>query len=63
MPLVLDKSSDHEETDQNLVALLGNVSIQPGNTVMVRSPSRDIYILKMILIHQFENFTAIIDNV
>ena len=43
------RSSDHEEADKKLVALTGNSSIQPGSIVMIRSPSEDICILKIIL--------------
>ena len=60
--LVPDKSRDHVKADKKLVALPGNASIQPGSIVMVRSPFDDIYILKIILLRQFENFTAIINN-
>ena len=56
------RSSDHEEADKKLVALPGNASIRPGSIVMIRLPSEDNCILKTILTHQFENFTAIIDN-
>ena len=45
MSIIPNKSSDHEETDTKLVAFIGNASIQPGNTVMVRSPHGDIGIL------------------
>ena len=57
-----DKSSDHIEADTKLVALIANASIQPGKTVMVRSPSGDIDILVLFLLHQFENITVLIDN-
>ena len=60
--LVPDKSRDHVKADKKLVALPGNASIQPGSIVMVRSPFDDIYILKIILLCQFENFTAITNN-
>ena len=60
--LVQDKSRDHVKADKKLVDLPGNTSIQPGSIVMVRSPFDDIYILKIILLCQFENFTAIINN-
>ena len=60
--LIPDKSRDHGETDKKLVALPGNASIQPGSIAMVRSPFDDIYVLKIILLCQFQNFPAIINN-
>lgn len=63
MTIKPDKSSDHGETDTKLVALIGNASVQPRNTVMVRSASRDINILVLSLLHQFENITVLIDGV
>ena len=62
MSIIPNKSSDHEETDTKVVAFIGNASIQPGNTVMVRSPHGDIGILVLFLLHQFENITLLIDN-
>ena len=62
MSIIPDKSSDHEEADTKLVALIGNASIQQGNKVMVRSPSGDIDILILFLSLQFENITVLIDN-
>ena len=60
--LVPDKSRDHGETDKKLVALPGNASIQPGSLVMVRSLFDEIYIIKIILLCQFQNFPDIINN-
>ena len=66
MFIIPDKSSDHEETDTKLVALIRKASIQQEKTVMVRLPSRDIDILVLpsrdigilvfFLLHQFENY-------
>ena len=51
--LVPDKSRDHKETNKKLLSLPGNPLIQGGSIVMVRSPSDDICILRIILLHQF----------
>jgi len=53
--------SDHEEADTKLVALV-NAFNSSGNTVLVRSPSGDIDILMLFLLHQFENKRVLIDN-
>eukprot|EP00112_Aurelia_sp_Birch-Aquarium-sp1_P008791 Seg1979.1 transcript_id=Seg1979.1/GoldUCD/mRNA.D3Y31 product="hypothetical protein" protein_id=Seg1979.1/GoldUCD/D3Y31 len=41
--------SDHEEADTKLVALVRSSPLQPGNTVMIRSPSGDIDIVALFL--------------
>jgi len=53
--------SDHEEADTKLVALVNSCNLA-GNTVLVRSPSGDIDILVLFLLHQFENKRVLIDN-
>ena len=62
MCIIPDKSSNHEEADIKLAALIGNASIKQGNTVMVRSSSGDIDILVLFLLHQFVNVTVLISN-
>ena len=63
MSIIPDKSSDHDKADAKLVTLIGNASIHQGNTFMLRSPSRDIDILVLFLLYQFENITVLIDHV
>ena len=53
--------SDHKEADTKLVALV-NAFKSSGNTLLVRSPSGDISILMLVLLHQFENKRLLIDN-
>ena len=53
--------SDHKEADTKLVALV-NAFKSSGNTLLVRSPSGDINILMLVLLHQFENKRVLIDN-
>ena len=59
MSIIPDKSSDYEEPDTKPVALIGNASIQQGNTVLIISPSWDINILVLFLLHEFENFIVL----
>ena len=53
--------SDHKEADTKLVALV-NAFKSSGNTLLVQSPSGDINILMLVLLHQFENKRLLIDN-
>ena len=53
--------SDHKEADTKLVALV-NAFKSSGNTLLVRSPSGDINILMLVLLHHFENKRLLIDN-
>ena len=53
--------SDHKEADTKLVALV-NAFKSSGNILLVRSPSGDINILMLVLLHQFENKRLLIDN-
>ena len=62
MSIIPDKFIDNEEAHTKLVVLIGNASIQQGHMVMVRSPSGDIDIPVLFLLHQFENTTILIDN-
>ena len=48
-----EKSSDHEEADTKLVALVESAEANI-NTVIVRSPSGDIAILVLFILYQFE---------
>ena len=60
--LVPEKASDHEEADTKLVALVNSAGVNAGESFMVRSPSGDIGILVLFLLHQFEGKTVYIDN-
>ena len=59
---VPEKASDHEEADTKLVALVNSADVNAGESFMVRSPSGDIDILVLFLLHQFEGKTVYIDN-
>ena len=52
MSVIPDKSSNHEKADIKLVVL----------TVTEGSPSKDINILVLFLLHKFENITVVIDK-
>ena len=56
-----EKASDHEEADMKLVALVENADIGKSNSVMGRYPSKDIDILVLFLLHQFDE-KVFIDN-
>ena len=44
------------------MALVENAEIVEGNSLMVRSPSGDIDILVLFLLHQFDGKNVLIDN-
>ena len=60
--MVPEKASDHEEADTKLVALVNSADVNAGESFMVRSPSGDIDILVLFLLHQFEGKTVYIDK-
>ena len=60
--IVTEKSSDHEEADTKLVALVKAANIANGKTVMIRSPSGDIDIIVLFILHEFDGITILIDN-
>lgn len=62
MSIIPDKSSNHEKADIKLVVLTGNTFIRQVHTVTVRSPSKDINILVLFLLHKFENIAVVIDK-
>lgn len=62
MFIIPNESLHYEEADPKLAVLIGNASIQPGKTVIVRSPSRDINMLEFFLLHQIVNITVFIGN-
>ena len=60
--VVPELTSVHEEADTKLVALAHAVQITPGQSVMIRSPSDDIDILVLFLMHPYDNVRFLIDN-
>ena len=60
--LILEQASDHEEANTKLVALVHNADILPCQSVMVLSPSGDVDILVLFLLHQRDNIKVLIDN-
>ena len=60
--IVSEKSSDHEEADTKLVALVGAANIENCKTVMIRSPSGDIDIIVLFTHHEFDGITILIGN-
>ena len=58
--VVTEKSSDHEETNIKLVALVEAANIAKGKTVMIRSPPRDIDIVVLIILPEFDRITILI---
>ena len=49
--LIVEIASDHEEADTKLLALVHAAQISPGQSVMIRSPSGDVDILVLFLLH------------
>ena len=54
--------SDHEEADTKLVALVRARTLQPGQSVMILSPSGEIDILALFLRHDFPGVQILVDN-
>ena len=47
---------------EKFVALVENSHVDEGDSLMVRSPSGDIDILLLFLLHQFDGKNVLIDN-
>ena len=60
--VVPELTSDHEEADTKLVALVHAAQITHGQSVLIRSPSGDIDILVLFLMHPCDNIRFLIDN-
>ena len=61
--IIPELASDHEEADIKLVALVNHSAhIAPNQNVVVRSPSGDIGILVLFLMHSLENIRVYLDN-
>ena len=60
--VVTEKSSDHEEVDTKLVPLDGGANIENDKTVMIRSPSGNIDITLLFILHGFDGITILIGN-
>ena len=60
--IVTEKPGDHEEDDTKLVALVEAANIANGKTVTLRSPSGDIDIIVLLILHEFDRITVLIDN-
>ena len=61
--IIPELASDHEEADTKLVALVNHSAhIAPNQNVVVRSPSGDIGILVLFLMHSLENIRVYLDN-
>ena len=58
--IIDDLASDHEEADTKLVALVKASDLPSSHSVMVRSPSGDIAILALFLLH--DGIRVLIDN-
>ena len=57
--LIPELVSDHESADTKLVALVHAAQISPGQSVMIRSPSGDVDILVLFLIHSARLISAV----
>ena len=57
-------ASDHEEVDTKLVALVHAAQISPGQSVMIRSPSGNVDILVLFLLHfaRLLDIHCLVDN-
>ena len=60
--IVTEKLSDDEEADTKLVALVKAANIANGKLVMIRSLSRDIEVIVLFILHEFDGVTILIDN-
>ena len=45
-----------------MVALVEAANVANGKTVMIRSPSGDIDIIMLIILHEFDEITILIDS-
>ena len=60
--VVPELTSNHEEADTKLVALVCAASVSQGDSVLIRSPSGDIDILTLFVTHNFGNKKVYLDN-
>ncbi len=60
--VVPELTSNHEEADTKLVALVCAANIPQGDSVMIRSPSGDIDILTLFVAHDFGSMNVYLDN-
>lgn len=60
--VVPELTSNHEEADTKLVALVYAASVSQGDYVLIRSPSGDIDILALFFTHNFGNKKVYLDN-
>ena len=54
--------SNNEEADTKLIALLKAANVSVGDSMMIKSPSGDIYVLVLFLGHDFADIQILIDN-
>ena len=45
-----------------MVAVVEAANIENGKMVMIRSPSRDIDVIILFILHEFDGITILIDN-
>ena len=62
MTVLPNLNSDHEEADTKLVALVCAANVPSEESIMVRSPSGDIDILTLFVVHDFRDTRVFIDN-
>ena len=62
--LIAELAYDHEEADTKLVALFHTAQISPGQSVMIRSPSGNVDILVLFLLHsdRLLDMHCLVDN-
>ena len=60
--VVPESTSNHDEADTKLVALVCLASIPQGDSVMIRSPSGDIDILTLFVTRNFRNKKVYLNN-
>ena len=62
--LIAELAHDHEEADTKLVALFHAAPISPGQSVMIRSPSGNVDILVLFLLHsdRLVDMYCLVDN-
>ena len=60
--IIPELSSNHEEADTKVIALVKSANVDNEDSVMVRSSSGDIDILALFLSHDFGNTVIYVDN-
>ena len=60
--IIAELASDHEEADTKLVALVKASQLSYDDTVLIRSPSGDIDVLVLFLMHSAEGPRILVDN-